>query len=101
MRKEESTGLLNVHCRLAGAGNGSQGLGDKENKPFQLSFNGFLKVDFQGSRVTFDGGLLLVRDLEQGEESQTDVALKTCMGAHGSATLSVPGPSKRKSVILL
>jgi hypothetical protein len=40
-------------------------MGEKENKPFQLSFNGFLKVDFQGSRVTSDGGLLLVRELDE------------------------------------
>jgi hypothetical protein len=40
-------------------------VGDKESKPFQLSFNGFLKVDFQGSRVTSDGGLLLVRELDE------------------------------------
>jgi Transposase DDE domain group 1 len=32
---------------------------------FQLSFNPCLKVDFQGSRVTSDGGLLLVRELEE------------------------------------
>ena len=25
-------------------------MGEKENKPFQLTFNGFLKVDFQGSK---------------------------------------------------
>ena len=36
-------------------------MGEKERKPFQLSFNGLLKVDFQGSRVTSDGGLILVR----------------------------------------
>jgi len=40
-------------------------VGDKESKPFQLSFNGYLKVDFQGSRVTSDGGLLLVRELDE------------------------------------
>jgi len=40
-------------------------MGEKENKPFQLSFNGFLKVDFQGSRVTSHGGLLLVRELDE------------------------------------
>jgi len=28
----------------------------EENQPFQLSFNASLKVDFQGSRVTSDGG---------------------------------------------
>jgi hypothetical protein len=31
----------------------------------QLSFNPSLKVDFQGSRVTSDGGLLLVRELDE------------------------------------
>ena len=40
-------------------------MGEKENKPFQLSFNGFLKVDFQGSRVTSDGGLILIRRLDE------------------------------------
>lgn len=28
-------------------------MGEKQNQPFQLSFNASLKVDFQGSRVTF------------------------------------------------
>ena len=32
----------------------------RRKKAFQLSFNGRLKVDFQGSRGTSDGGLLLV-----------------------------------------
>ena len=36
-------------------------MGERERKPFQLTFNGLLKVDFQGSRVTSDGGLILVR----------------------------------------
>ena len=40
-------------------------MGEKENKPFQLSFNGLLKVDFHGSRVTSDGGLILVRELDE------------------------------------
>jgi hypothetical protein len=34
-------------------------MGEKQNRPFQLSFNTSLKVGFQGSRVTSDGGLLL------------------------------------------
>ena len=37
----------------------------KTNQAFQLSFNGLLKVDFQGSHVTSDGGLLLVRELDE------------------------------------
>ena len=40
-------------------------MGERERKPFQLSFNGLLKVDLQGSRVTSDGGLLLVRELDE------------------------------------
>jgi hypothetical protein len=40
-------------------------MGEKQNQPFQLSFNSSLKVDFQGSRVTSDGGLLLVRELDE------------------------------------
>jgi hypothetical protein len=26
-------------------------MGEKQNGPFQLSFNAFLKIDFQGSRI--------------------------------------------------
>jgi len=40
-------------------------VGDKQDKPFQLSFNASLKVDFQGSRVASDGGLILVRELDE------------------------------------
>jgi hypothetical protein len=40
-------------------------MGEKQNEPFQLSFNASLKVDFQGSRVTADGGLVLVRELDE------------------------------------
>jgi hypothetical protein len=39
-------------------------MGETQSGPFQLSFNGSLKVDFQGSRVTSDGGLILVRELD-------------------------------------
>ena len=40
-------------------------MGEKQNQPFQFSFNAALKVDFQGSRVTSDGGLILVRELDE------------------------------------
>ena len=40
-------------------------MGEKQNRSFQLCFNGFLKVDFQGSRFTSDGGLILVRELDE------------------------------------
>src|ERR1035437_642310 len=44
---------------------GAHPVGEKQNQPFQLSFNSSLKVDFQGSRVTSDGGLILVRELDE------------------------------------
>ena len=40
-------------------------MGEKEKRPFQLSFNSSLRVEFQGARVTSDGGLLLVRELDE------------------------------------
>ena len=39
--------------------------GEIQNRPFQLSFNSSVKVDFQGSRVTSDACLLLVRELHE------------------------------------
>jgi hypothetical protein len=40
-------------------------MGEKQNQPFQLSFNISLKIVFQGSRVTSDGGLIVVRELDE------------------------------------
>ena len=40
-------------------------MGEKQNQPFQLSVNASLRIDFQGSRVTSDGGLILVRELDE------------------------------------
>src|SRR2546427_4641607 len=40
-------------------------MGDAQNQPFQLSFNPRLRIEFQGSRVTSDGGLILVRELDE------------------------------------
>ena len=40
-------------------------MGERQEQPFQFSFNGRLRVDFQGARVTSDGGLLLVRELDE------------------------------------
>lgn len=40
-------------------------MGEWKTKPFQLSFNGLLKVEFQGSQVTSDGGLILIRELDE------------------------------------
>jgi len=40
-------------------------VGETQKQPFELSFNSRLRIDFQGSRVTSDGGLLLVRELDE------------------------------------
>ena len=40
-------------------------MGESPNQPFQLSFDASLKIHFQGSRVTSDGGLILVRELDE------------------------------------
>jgi hypothetical protein len=62
---------IDRHLYLCGFGRDEDALevhaqwGDRQNQPFQLSFNAPLEVDFQGSRVTSDGGLILVRDLDE------------------------------------
>jgi hypothetical protein len=40
-------------------------VGETQKQPFELSFNSSLRVEFQGARVTSDGGLLLVRELDE------------------------------------
>ncbi len=40
-------------------------MGETQKRPFQLSFNSSLRVEFQGARVTSDGGLILVRELDE------------------------------------
>lgn len=51
-------------------------MGKKESEPFQFTFNGFLKVAFQGSQVTSDAGLMLVRELDE------QLGLGAIIGAH-------------------
>jgi hypothetical protein len=52
-----------VWMRLARCGGGAAG---RKVSPFQLSFNGRLKVNFQGGRASLsDGGLPLVRELPE------------------------------------
>lgn len=40
-------------------------MGETYNQSVELSFHRSLKVAFQGSRVTSDGGLILVRELDE------------------------------------
>ena len=40
-------------------------MGESGKQGFQLSCNRFLRVGFQGSRVTANCGLILVRELDE------------------------------------
>jgi hypothetical protein len=40
-------------------------MGEPYHEPFQWSFNNSLRVDVQGARVTSDGGLMVVRELDE------------------------------------
>jgi hypothetical protein len=55
-------------------------VGELHHEPFQFTFNGFLKVAFQGSRVTSDAGLILVRELDErlGVETLITEHLSDC-----------------------
>ena len=40
-------------------------MGEAQTQAFHLSFNLYLRVGFQGSKVTSNGGLILVRELDE------------------------------------
>jgi len=48
-----------------GRARGKHSVGEKPKKPFQFACKASLKVDFQASRVTSKGGLILVRGLDE------------------------------------
>lgn len=51
-----------TRCRRS---KGQYHVGEIQNQPFQFSFNTSRKIDFQGSRVTSDGGLVLVGEINE------------------------------------
>ena len=55
---------MRVWMRVGWCG-GWQPVGETQKRPFQLSFNSSLRVEFQGARVTSDGGLILMRELDE------------------------------------
>ena len=59
-------------------------MGEKGNQPFQFAFNGFLKVAFQGSRVTSDAGLILVRELDERLGLETLISEHLNDSRHGA-----------------
>ena len=44
---------------------GGEAVGETQQRPFQLSFNSELRVEFQGARVTSDGGPIPVPELDE------------------------------------
>jgi hypothetical protein len=56
--------MMRVWTRSGRCGDG-EAVGQTRNQPFPLSFDSSLNVDFQGSHVTSDGGLALVRELDE------------------------------------
>ena len=49
-------------------------MGELQHEAFQFTFNGFLKVAFQGSRITSDAGLILIRELDERLGLETLIA---------------------------
>ena len=49
-------------------------MGELQTELFQFTFNGFLKVAFQGSRITSDAGLILIRELDERLGLETLIA---------------------------
>jgi hypothetical protein len=69
--------------------------GEKENQPFQLSFNSSLKIDSQGSRVTSDGGLIGVRELDERLGLGELIAQRCLSNGRERRDSAVLGPSGR------
>ena len=63
-------------------------MGELQTEPFQFAFNGFLKVAFQGSRITSDAGLMgMSRELLKLSGSLV----------HDYATISDDSPSPNRA----
>jgi hypothetical protein len=71
-------------------------MGEIQNQPFQLSFNASLKVELHGSRVTSDGGLILVRELDESRGFGDPIAQHRTDSRRGKNTqLPLTGPLRQ------
>ena len=73
-------------------------MGELHHEPFQFAFNGFLKVAFQGSRVTSDAGLILVRELD--ERLGLETLISEAAGYSGRRNLVVQRRSRCIKVLI-
>jgi hypothetical protein len=55
--------------------------GEKQDQPFQLSFNASLQIDFHESRITSDGGLVLVRVRRKRQRLPSSLLIENGPGA--------------------
>ena len=62
-------GLIDQGLDAIAAAGGAAAVSEAQGGPCRLSFNGSLRVDFQGARVTSGGGLLRGRDKAAGDLS--------------------------------
>jgi hypothetical protein len=71
---------------------------EKHHGPFQLSFNSSLRIDFQGLRITSDGGLLVVRELDERLGLNELIAQHLTDSRPGKNTQFPPADLLRQSV---
>jgi hypothetical protein len=70
-------------------------MGDAQHQPLQLPFNSRLRIEFQGSRVTSDDGLILVREMDE-RLGVSDLIAQHVTDPRGTNTrcpLRRPGPT--------
>ena len=67
-------------------------MGETQKRPFQLSFNSSLRVEFRGARVTSDGGLILVRELDERLGVASGIAGLRPVGPRWKALWTKTGP---------
>ena len=73
-------------------------MGELHSESFQFTFNGFLKVAFQGSRITSDAGLILVRELDERLRLEALVAAHLSDSRQGANTQFSVADLLRQSV---
>jgi Transposase DDE domain group 1 len=73
-------------------------VGERQNGPFQFSFDPSLKVDLQGSQITSDGGPILVRELDEHLGSGDLITQHLTDSRHGKNTQFPLADLPRQSV---
>jgi hypothetical protein len=94
----EPTPVFMRFCEQYELRGGLDPMGEKQNQPFQLSFNPPLRIDFKGSLANSDGGLLLVRELDERLGLSALIAKNTMDDRRGKNT-QLPLPDLLRQAI--